>query len=138
MESSLTLDATHGAPNVPSLLPPAVLPLSSFRSFAELEHRLERIPVLQDSADIAVFAVEGELTQDLPLGATLNEIAPSQDAYFLGFPFGIGLNLAKPTLPFVKRATVSGIYHDGDGTKFLLLDAINNQGFSGGPVFIAG
>ena len=53
----------------------------------------------------------------------------------LASPFGIGLNIAKPALPFVKRATVSGIYHYDDGTRFLLLDAINNQGFSGGPVF---
>lgn len=99
-------------------------------------NRLERIPILQANADVAVFAVDGELTQDLPLEATTDGIIFSQDAYFLGFPFGIGLNnLAHPALPFVKRATVSGLYNDGKGTRFLLLDAINNEGFSGGPVF---
>jgi hypothetical protein len=60
-----------------------------------------------------------------------------QQVSFLGFPFGwfqkcnIELNDMRP-LPFVKTATVSSL-NLGD-ESVLVLDGINNIGFSGGPV----
>jgi hypothetical protein len=66
-----------------------------------------------------------------------------QEADFLGFPFGLfttfdGKSLA---VPLIKHgyisATVacSAIYPDGSkDDKLILLDGINNHGFSGGPV----
>jgi S1-C subfamily serine protease len=97
-------------------------------------NRLERIADMQPGADIAVFSVDGELTQDLPLAATLEGICYSQDAYFLGFPFGFGLNPQDSSLPFVKKAIISALYKDVNGVGLVLLDGINNPGFSGGPV----
>lgn len=60
-----------------------------------------------------------------------------QDVYFVGFPFEydsiLGHFPGSPMpIPFVKKACVSAILNDGKGT--ILLDGINNPGFSGGPV----
>jgi hypothetical protein len=58
------------------------------------------------------------------------------DCSFLGFPFGGGWHIASsPTqhgywMPFVKHCTVSSFPVSG----VLILDGINNPGFSGGPV----
>jgi len=69
--------------------------------------------------------------------------AMGQEAYFLGFPFGLfttfnGKNVA---VPLIKHgyisATVpcSAIYPEGSkDNNLILLDGINNHGFSGGPV----
>ena len=59
-----------------------------------------------------------------------------QEVYFLGFPYGLegdypGLNSGFP-LPYIKRALVSMLC--GPGHTDMVLDAINNEGFSGGPV----
>ena len=63
-----------------------------------------------------------------------------QDAYFLGFPYGIridskGLNGPYP-LAVIKRGTVSGVIALGNDakTEMVLLDGYNNPGFSGGPI----
>lgn len=59
------------------------------------------------------------------------------DCEFLGFPFGDAWN-AKFTsgesfrMPFIKHCTVSG--QITEPSKIWLLDGINNDGFSGGPV----
>ena len=60
----------------------------------------------------------------------------AEDIYFLGFPYGLGmevkteLNAGFP-LPLVKKAVVSALgLEDGP----MLLDGHNNAGFSGGPV----
>jgi len=60
----------------------------------------------------------------------------SQEVFFLGFPFGwqpnVGpINNGYP-MPYVKRAIVSMI--EFDPLPRLVLDGINNPGFSGGPV----
>lgn len=88
----------------------------------------------------------------VPSEATLNGIDPlpydynfamGQEAYFLGYPFGLfttfnGKNVA---IPLIKHgyisATVpcSAIYPEGSkDDSLVLLDGINNHGFSGGPV----
>jgi len=88
----------------------------------------------QEGADIAVFAVEGELTFDFDLPASLDGLNWSQDAYFLGYPFQLGMQLDGNARPFVRRATASGIHQNTDGPRYVLLDGIVNEGFSGGPV----
>ena len=59
-------------------------------------------------------------------------VPESQQAFFLGFPYGIGDRFLKETghpVAFVKRVTVSTLFG-----KPYLLDGHNNPGFSGGPV----
>lgn len=84
--------------------------------------------------DISVLAPQqlfgGSAPLSLPAPMTLAE-----DVYFLGFPFGMSiemghLNLNFP-LPFVKKAILSAFFTD---KGLVLLDGHNNPGFSGGPV----
>ena len=60
-----------------------------------------------------------------------------QDVFFVGFPYEYDSILGmypggKMPIPFVKKACMSAILQDGAGT--ILLDGINNPGFSGSPV----
>jgi len=96
--------------------------------------QLEPVPGVLPGADIAIFSLSGDLTPDLNLTPGIDGIIWSQDAYFLGFPFGIGFNSGASSLPFVKKAIVSGLYNAANGVGLVLLDGINNPGFSGGPV----
>ncbi|MGB9454972.1 MAG: serine protease [Bryobacteraceae bacterium] len=65
-----------------------------------------------------------------------------QEAYFLGFPYGLytsfgqGLGVALIKHAYVSaRVNCAAIYPDGDTDEYLiLLDGLNNPGFSGGPV----
>ena len=84
--------------------------------------------------DISVLAPAERLmpTRQLPLPASSEGLTYGQEAYFLGFPYGIGDGFLKETghpVPFVKRLTVSTLFG-----KPYLLDGHNNPGFSGGPV----
>ena len=84
--------------------------------------------------DISVLAPAERLTptRPLPLPASSKGLTYGQEAFFLGFPYGIGDNFLRETghpLPFVERVTVSTLF----GRPYLL-DGHNNPGFSGGPV----
>jgi hypothetical protein len=70
---------------------------------------------------------------------TTENIGFGQDTYFLGFPYDYNVNLTKfpnkkAPVPFIKKACLSNMMELADGSKWLLLDGINNEGFSGGPV----
>lgn len=88
-------------------------------------------------SDIAVLALPVGIGLSFPeaeLGT--KGLVYGQDAYFLGFPFAwkgeFGAANNDYPLPYVKRATVSMIA--GPSSPMLVLDGINNPGFSGGPV----
>ena len=89
----------------------------------------------EDPVDIAVLIPPKQLTVDYPLEANSKGMLAGQDAYFVGYPYGEFLTY--PTMPdvlgFVKRATVSAFANQGTNEE-ILLDAINNPGFSGSPV----
>ena len=75
-----------------------------------------------------------------PSVATPADVFIGGDCYFLGYPYGSGytINFQGATrgvymMPFVKRCTLSGVVHQGD-TAIWILDGLNNEGFSGGPV----
>lgn len=57
----------------------------------------------------------------------------SQDAYFLGFPYGLSTDSGeinnKYPFPFIKKCIVSAV-----NKQTIFLDGHNNRGFSGGPV----
>jgi hypothetical protein len=65
----------------------------------------------------------------------------SQDCFFLGFPFGLTpidgdkVNQGFP-VPMVKKAIISAFTENGPNGVMILLDGINNSGFSGGPVVV--
>jgi hypothetical protein len=86
--------------------------------------------------DISVFALNAYADAPGELPLTIEGLTYGQDAYFLGFPYGVAgeVNWGDWNLPmpFVKRATVSLM--DTDKNKPLFLDGHNNPGFSGGPV----
>ena len=84
--------------------------------------------------DISVLAPAERLTptRALPLPASSKGLTYGQEAFFLGYPYGISDNFLRETghpLPLVKRVTVSTLFG-----KPYLLDGHNNPGFSGGPV----
>ena len=65
--------------------------------------------------DISVLAPSKRLTpvHSLPLQASSKDLTYGQDAYFLGFPYGISDMVLGETgcpLPLVKRATVSSLF----------------------------
>jgi S1-C subfamily serine protease len=99
-------------------------------------------------SDVAVL-----VPSDLGTKFMTNEDTPplggwivSQEVYFLGFPYGLfnsGVDEQKQRIvvPLVKHGylsaslTCDAVYPKGSAEKrLLLLDGINNHGFSGGPV----
>lgn len=89
--------------------------------------------------DVAVLCPPRRISDlNLPVRATTSGLALSQEVFFLGFPYNLhfeagGSNLFFP-IPIVKGACVSMLSAPQNGHKFMLLDGINNSGFSGGPV----
>ena len=84
--------------------------------------------------DLSVLAPSERITptRPLPLPASSEGLVYGQEAFFLGFPYGIGDRFLRETghpVPFVKRVTVSTLFG-----KPYLLDEHNNPGFPGGPV----
>ena len=92
-----------------------------------------------DEIDITVLALPYLLAMsDLILKPDMGDLILGQEAFFLGFPYGLfghagELNSNYP-VPFVKRATVSSVSTSASGQTTIFLDGHNNPGFSGGPV----
>jgi hypothetical protein len=94
----------------------------------------------EDPIDIAVLIPPHQLTVNFDLPFDKASFSFGQDAYFLGFPYGIqtsahGANGPYP-LAIIKRGTISGTV-DVDRSKkakLMLLDGYNNPGFSGSPI----
>lgn len=88
--------------------------------------------------DIAVFTTNIQLVHSVfTLESTMQGCIWGQDVFFLGFPFGLTVNVDTTVnndypLPFVKKAVISNIRQGG--VCLLYLDGHNNPGFSGGPV----
>lgn len=88
------------------------------------------------TTDISVFSLPHFIVKRHPMPATREHIVYGQDVYFLGFPFGLkndlgDLNNGFPA-PIIKKAILSNV--PGPTGEVLLLDGLNNPGFSGGPV----
>ena len=92
---------------------------------------------LSDEVDIEVIEVGKHLGRpQLPMRLSCEDVRYAGDAYFYGFPFGLGAGDASGDVRicFVKKATVGGSYCVEEKWICWLLDGINNPGFSGGPV----
>ena len=88
-----------------------------------------------DDADVSVLSLPFYFFPVFPV--TLSDFRGmfiGQELYFLGFPYDLSMKIRRtdplPT-PFLKRGMLSGI-----GDNRFYLDAHNNPGFSGGPVFL--
>ena len=102
----------------------------------------ENFTVIDPGKDIDILAlVPSHTLLDCPIGFTLNSDAGGvgfgADCEFLGFPYGGGWKAHLDTgkwvwLPYIKHCTVSAQINAD--VKFWVLDGINNEGFSGGPV----
>lgn len=88
--------------------------------------------------DISVFSLNfrpNNITKKIECDT---DFAYGQDIYFLGFPLGLKqeesatlVNTSYP-LPFIKKGILSAILQEA-GEPLIILDGINNPGFSGGP-----
>jgi hypothetical protein len=94
----------------------------------------------ENPVDIAVLIPDHQLTVNFPLPFDSGSFRFGQDAFFLGFPYGIqsasnGLNGPYP-LALIKHGTISGSIAPDQNKEagMLLLDGYNNPGFSGGPI----
>ncbi len=87
--------------------------------------------------DVTVLSPSKRLSEDIPLEPSLQLIL-GQDVYFAGFPLKMWSNggelMHGRPLPFVKKGTLSAGWDPEDSVKRLYVDAINNEGFSGGPL----
>lgn len=111
---------------------------------AEGEHWLpETFSVIDpgDDIDIVVLAAATPiLANPIPsLDTGSDHLVLGGDCEFLGFPYGggwrAGMGPNSFWMPFVKHCTVSAFSSNSpDSKKIWVLDGINNEGFSGGPV----
>lgn len=88
--------------------------------------------------DIAVLQAPNRLTpKEYEISLGIGEINLGQDVFFLGFPYKLWTDFGELSAglpgPFVKKGTLSSVSFDYP--KTLHIDAINNEGFSGGPVY---
>jgi len=85
--------------------------------------------------DIVAFDIGDKIitpNNEVQIG-TGGDFFASQDAYFLGFPYGLSTDSGeinnKYPFPFIKKCIISAF-----NKQTIYLDGHNNRGFSGGPV----
>ena len=104
------------------------------------EISIKTIGLGSNNIDIAVLAPPRQISPTHPLIPTTADLFLSQDVYFLGFPYGLQievgpeLNSSFP-LPLVKKGIISSFEFQDRILSSMLLDGHNNPGFSGGPVY---
>jgi hypothetical protein len=78
-----------------------------------------------------------QLSPEHSLEPSIGGFVLGQDMFFVGYPFKMwadgGPMMCGRPLPFVKKGTLSAFETLSD-PKILWIDAINNEGFSGGPL----
>ena len=122
---------------VPNFQDEAAISILHDKQWRDISARL--VGHAQGEADISVIALPYRISgADLVLPPNASGLVVGQDAFFLGFPFGLfgemGAANSHYPLPFVKSATVSCVEFNQNTLHRIFLDGINNPGFSGGPV----
>jgi S1-C subfamily serine protease len=105
-----------------------------------VEYRTKEIGRAPSEIDIAVLQIDKQFgLDDLPAAADMGGLVLGQDVFFVGFPYKlegpVGFVRDRRPLGYVKKGTVSAL--DSQEHPALVIDAINNEGFSGGPVVFA-
>ncbi len=88
--------------------------------------------------DIAVLRLPVRLTApEFRMTLAVGDFFPGQDVYFLGFPYKMWGDMGEifqgRPCAFAKKGTISFV--STGHTREFYVDAINNEGFSGGPLF---
>lgn len=121
------------------LLPDAS-PITSIqirRNSAWTTYQTKEVGRAPGEIDIAVLQIQERLVHShLPAPADMSGLVLGQDVQFVGFPYklegDVGFLLDGRPLGYVKKGTIAAL--DTPNHPALVLDAINNDGFSGGPV----
>jgi S1-C subfamily serine protease len=111
--------------------------ISLMRDGHWVPYTIKAIPIDPPQADIAVLALPSVLPQTFTVQVASESLALGEEAYFLGFPFGITFPGAPQAsgfpLPFVKHGICSA-FGTVKGVDYIYLDGYDNPGFSGGPI----
>lgn len=87
--------------------------------------------------DVSLVETTGISGAELSVPIHPSSISIGDDAYFLGFPLGLGsVDLPGSSgwqSPFVKRGCISAFV---ENNEIFYVDGSNNTGFSGGPVLV--
>lgn len=87
--------------------------------------------------DLAVIRVPDREGAGLPWEMLKSDVGVGESVSYCGFPLGLQMEGMPDTEGFpvsvVKSGTVSAFFHKNGKLK-ILIDTINNRGFSGGPV----
>jgi hypothetical protein len=110
----------------------------------------ETFTVIDPGKDIDILVLVADhvllsYPRDFSLRAGDTDVSLGMDCEFLGFPYGGGFKTQMADsknpnkknwlwLPYIKHCTVSARLQE-KGLGIWVLDGINNEGFSGGPVF---
>ncbi len=91
-----------------------------------------------DPIDIAILVPPSQLTPALRLEPSSASFFFGQDVYFVGFPYGLSMNVARDVnygfpIAFMKKGIISAAAAVNGG-RIIFLDGHNNPGFSGGPI----
>ena len=102
---------------------------------------IEKIWYAAAPRDLAVLFLRESISPRYDV-VTTEQPFISQDIYFLGFPYqhftnAKNINYGFP-IPFVRKGIVAGYADKKTLPDIIILDAMNNKGFSGGPVFSIG
>lgn len=129
--------ARHLVEGIPDASPIAIMHDGAWKRTA-----VNLVGLGQDDIDVAVMAPQIQLVPPgFPVNATCRGLAIGQDAYILGFPFGLSVKMGelnrKFPLPFVKNCVIAACDFETDGKHIMFLDGHANPGFSGGPVVFA-
>lgn len=113
-------------------------PFSLFHNQRWMEVSAELVGHGSGEVDISVYQVGHRLAREsLTVTPSMGDLMLGQDVFFLGFPYkmwgNVGQFLNGLPCPYVKKGVLSLLSTDLPRT--LYVDAINNEGFSGGPLY---
>jgi S1-C subfamily serine protease len=105
-----------------------------------VEYKTKEIGRSPGEIDIAVLQIDKQfIVGHLPATPDIRGLVLGQDVFFVGFPYKlegpVGFVQDQRPLGYVKKGTVSAL--DSPHHPALVIDAINNEGFSGGPIVFA-
>jgi Trypsin-like peptidase domain len=109
-----------------------------FRNRTWLPITAKVIAVGRGDLDVAALKLPVRLTPpEFTVTPTMGSFFVGQDMYFVGFPYKMWADYgaAAPGLagPYLKKGALSSV--DQGPPRALYVDAINNEGFSGGPLY---